>query len=464
MMRLGLLLCLLLTGHPAVANTWEYRLRFQPADESLQMRVCPPADDQIVRLRATSGEAAQYLLRSATRWQRNGRNMSAESTGCAYYRVAMGHLTNRRERGHGYKIGDDLLSWPDKWLWWPADRQAQIELTADLPAGWQISTPWPQPDTTRPVFRLGGWPRSWPALVALGRFQIQRLRHGAGRIDLALIGPLDAAQRAKLTRWADYTTGLLDQAGGFPLPQAQVLVVPIGGGNGPVPWGQVYRAGYGAVHFFVNADLSYQTFVDDWTGAHELSHLLHPYLGDGGRWMGEGLASYYQNLLRIRSGDLSTFQGWQKLVQGFERGRKDRAQNQTLGDVSDNMHRNRAYMRVYWSGAAYWLQTDVELRRRSGGKQSLDQLLKRFAEGHLPAQRTWRPIEFARELDRLAELRIFEPALMEAESAMNFPDLRPLWQDLGLRTNGSNQLQGFDNDAPLASIRLDINRPMDGKN
>ncbi|MCB1609863.1 MAG: hypothetical protein KDI71_23120, partial [Xanthomonadales bacterium] len=72
-MRLGLLLCLLLTGHPAVANTWEYRLRFQPADESLQMRVCPPADDQIVRLRATSGEAAQYLLRSATRWQRNGR-------------------------------------------------------------------------------------------------------------------------------------------------------------------------------------------------------------------------------------------------------------------------------------------------------------------------------------------------------------------------------------------------------
>ncbi|MCB1610004.1 MAG: hypothetical protein KDI71_23840, partial [Xanthomonadales bacterium] len=93
----------------------------------------------------------------------------------------------------------------------------------------------------------------------------------------------------------------------------------------------------------------------------------------------------------------------------------------------------------------------------------LDQLLKRFAERHLPAQRTWRPIEFARELDRLAELRVFEPALVQAEAAMNFPDLRQLWADLGLRTDSANRLQGFDDEAPLAGIRLAINRPLQAK-
>ncbi len=459
MIRFCLLALLLTAASMARAETWQYQLRFDAADETLQMRVCPPDPGQMVALRAYRGDAQRYLIADETDWRLSGRELRAREPGCARYAVAMGRLADRRERGHGYRIGDDLLSWPDQWLWWPRQRSAQIELHTELPPGWQLSTPWPQPDPDQPVYRLGSWPRGWPALVGIGRFQIERLQHGEGRIDVAVMGPLDATQRRKLIRWVDYTTGLLDYSGGFPLPQAQVLVVPINSGSGPVPWGQVYRAGFGAAHFFVNADLSYQTFVDDWTGAHEISHLLHPYLGNAGRWMGEGLATYYQNVLRIRSGDLSEFQGWQKLIQGFERGRKDRAQNQSLTDVSNSMHRNRAYMRVYWSGAAYWLRTDVELRRRSGGSNSLDQVLKAFGECCLPGQRTWTPIEFARELDRLANQDIFVPALREAESAMNFPDLRPLWQDLGLRTNRANQLQGFTDSAPLASIRQAINQP-----
>lgn len=450
-------LFLIAAAHAAHADVWKYELGYSLDDESLSMSVCPPDPKQTISLRATSSGAGAYLIAGSSKWRRSGRRMTAHQPGCASYRVELGRMADRKERGHGYRIGDDLLSWPDKWFWWPQDRQAQIELRTDLPSGWQMSAPWPQPDPSKPVYRLDGWPRSWSALVGLGTFKIERLQHGVGRIDLAVMGPLDAQKRAKLTRWVDYTTGLLDQSGGFPLPQAQVLVVPIGGGNGPVPWGQVYRAGYGAVHFFVDADESYQSFVDDWTGAHELSHLLHPYLGTEGRWMGEGLATYYQNVLRIRSGDLTQFRGWQKLMQGFERGRKDRSNGQNLTDVSNDMGRNHAYMRVYWSGAAYWLQTDVELRRRSGGQQNLDQVLKLFAACCLPGQRTWKPIEFARELDRLADTNIFVPALRESVAAEYFPDLRPLWTDLGLRVDSDNKLQGFSDDSPLAAIRQGIN-------
>jgi hypothetical protein len=67
-----------------------------------------------------------------------------------------------------------------------------------------------------------------------------------------------------------------------------------------------------AVLLYVRKGASLEELRADWTAAHELSHLFHPYLGDDGRWLAEGLASYYQNVLRARSGLLEEADAWRR--------------------------------------------------------------------------------------------------------------------------------------------------------
>lgn len=439
------------------AADWHYTLQLDGGQERLRVQVCSPAAAPL-RLQALDRAALDELIAPLDDgWQLHSRPLQLSHAGdCAAYGVDLGRLADRRRSGHGYRIGPDLLTWPEAWLWWPVDRAAQVRIDVDLPPGWRLSTPWPQPDPTRPRYRLGSWPRDWPGLVAFGRFDQRAIGEPGNALKLAILGDLAPAKRDELAAWIGHLLGLLKPVGGLALPQAQVLVVPVGSGRGPVPWGQVYRAGYGGVHFFVNADRPLEDFLADWTGAHEFSHLLHPYLGTRGRWMAEGLASYYQNVLRGHGADLSEGEVWDKLLAGFDRGRRDRSAGQPLAEVAQRMRSERAYMRVYWSGAAWWLQRDVELRLHSDGKLGLDGLLARFGAAHLPANRRWTPKEFAAALDRLAGVALFADAVDEAQQARHFPELGDLQRRLGLQTDASGRLTRIDDAAELASLRRQI--------
>ena len=77
------------------------------------------------------------------------------------------------------------------------------------------------------------------------------------------------------------------------------------------------------VEFFTATQATTDSLQRAWTGYHELAHLLIPYQGWGGAWFSEGLASYYQNILQARVGILTEQQMWQKLYEGFQRGRGD---------------------------------------------------------------------------------------------------------------------------------------------
>ena len=53
-----------------------------------------------------------------------------------------------------------------------------------------------------------------------------------------------------------------------------------------------------------------------------------PYITSRHRWMSEGFASYYQNILMARAESIHRRErAWKKLWDGFERGRQSRAQN-----------------------------------------------------------------------------------------------------------------------------------------
>ena len=67
---------------------------------------------------------------------------------------------------------------------------------------------------------------------------------------------------------------------------------------------------------------------------------------------------------------------WQNLYAGFERGRKSHPELSPNQATSESIRSSR--MKVYWSGAALALMADVQLRERSNGEESLDDVLDRL--------------------------------------------------------------------------------------
>jgi predicted metalloprotease with PDZ domain len=113
-------------------------------------------------------------------------------------------------------------------------------------------------------------------------------------------------------------------------------------------------------------------------------------------------------------------------------------------------------MKVYWSGASLALMADVELRRRSGGTESLDRVLDRFQRCCLPSARSWSGVELFEKFDTLLDKPIFMNLYRQYADAVDFPDARPVLEQLGIEIR-DGQFHLNDN-AELAFIREAITR------
>jgi hypothetical protein len=159
--------------------------------------------------------------------------------------------------------------------------------------------------------------------------------------------------------WMESVTSALAAVyGRWPRDEIRVEISPIGlHTKDPVPWAKVQRGHPDTVSFYIDALASQDSLIRNWTAYHEFSHLLIPYRGWGDIWFSEGLASYYQNLLQARQGVFSQQEMWDRLYAGFMRGRNRNKRPQlTLSELSPQMHDTGSYMRVYWSGAWYFLR------------------------------------------------------------------------------------------------------------
>ena len=88
--------------------------------------------------------------------------------------------------------------------------------------------------------------------------------------------------------------------------------------------------------------------------------------------------------------------------------------------------------RSYWSGAAIALMADVQLRERSGGTESLDDILDRFQACCLPSNRVWSGPELFAQFDELASAPVFMPLYKRFADTAGFPDMSGIFERLGL--------------------------------
>jgi hypothetical protein len=243
-------------------------------------------------------------------------------------------------------------------------------------------------------------------------------------------GEFSTAQRMKLKTWlgsVSQTVSLLH--GSLPRQKIRIALKPYPARQA-VPFARVLRYEPEGVLFYVNPEHPLDEFVTDWTAYHELSHLFIPYPGLDDVWFSEGLASYYQNILQFRAGLLTREQTLQHLRGGFDRGRKDAKHSElTLGELTPVMREKHTFMRVYWSGALYFLEADIELRKlttETDTPMTLDDVLREFGACCLLEDREWTGLEIAEQFDQIIGAPLFVPLYKAYEQTNAIPNYLPL--------------------------------------
>ncbi len=422
--------------------------------DSLKVHACF-AGTHPSRLHAAAPQAGDYLRdvrvvggRPVPRTTIRGNQIRLSHlprNSCIAYMVDLDGAARQPKQELARRVGGDLLTSPGVWLWRPRTLKAKedIELIFRLPRGLSVSAPWKRVHASgrTVMYRIGHRPPDWPAVVAFGRFRVERLRVAGTTLRLTLLdGVPPRTDAEKIRGWLSHAARTVGNAyGTFPVPSPQVLVIPRGRGGEPVPFAFVVRGGGEAAQFSIDQRRPYEEFLKDWTATHEFSHMLLPFIDRNEAWLSEGVASYYQNVLRARIGDLTPEQAWQELHAGFQRGIKGMA-GLTLDEASRNMYRDHAFMRVYWTGAAIALLADVRLREQSAGRQSLDGALAELRTCCLPSDRMWSARELMERLDAITRTSIFRGLYDEYAHARRFPDFLEAYRKLGLRA-GEGTLQ-----------------------
>ncbi|TWX63186.1 hypothetical protein [Colwellia sp. C1TZA3] len=260
-----------------------------------------------------------------------------------------------------------------------------------------------------------------------------------------------------LTDWVIHANQALRLVyGTLPMENFLTVIEASNQGTSAVPWGEVSRSLPPTVTLVVNLNSSLEALKADWTIYHEFSHLLIPYDATDARWFSEGLASYYQNITQARIGMFNEQTMWQKIYEGFERANKQQNYaHQRLAYVSDHISQNHNYMRIYWSGALYWLKADIALRelsKNTAKPYSLDLALKQLqaccSKQYLSAT------EITQKLDELSQSEIFSALLTKFSASYAIPDYLALLSSLGVEV--SNARIKLNNHAKLSLQRKAI--------
>lgn len=234
-----------------------------------------------------------------------------------------------------------------------------------------------------------------------------------------------AAEQTLIEDWLQRVQqGVIRLVGPVPY-QAHVHLHRRPSDRSPVPWAKTRKYGVPAVHFYVDPSHGAQALAADWTAAHELVHLLFPYLGEDSRWFAEGVASYLQYQVMYLNGKRSWTATVDKLGERFARGRGSRrGRGLSIPEHSRVLSRTRGHVRLYWGGAAYFLLADQALAEQTADRAQplrLNDLIGRYVDC---CWKLWGADAMAmiRAFDRLSETAVFRETFEATMMPERFPD------------------------------------------
>lgn len=174
------------------------------------------------------------------------------------------------------------------------------------------------------------------------------------------------SEKEKLIQWIDEVGDAVEQTIGVYPFQVQIYFHRANKSSEPVPWAHTDRNEEQAVHFHVDPSYNLQSFLNDWTAAHEISHLSIPYVGKEYSWFSEGYASFMQWQIMQVQGVITKSELKEKYVQRISRAKLKYASKQSFLSVFRFLRNRHDYPSVYYGGACYFLKVNQILIKDCG--------------------------------------------------------------------------------------------------
>jgi hypothetical protein len=384
----------------------------------------------------------------------DGKRISLESIddgGCAGYVVDIDDLLGAYWQS-GVDTGGGLLLNGTGWLLRPenAPETASGTLRFDLPEGVDAAVSWPREGDG---YRITPRTMRFLSHTAFGRLERTSVEAAGATLDIARLPGELALSEDDLRSWiSEAAGGVSTITDGFPASHALVTIVPAGTRGNGVLFGNVGRGGGSSLMLIVASSATLDEVRRDWVAVHELSHLTVPFVRRDDMWISEGLATYYQEILRARIGVHTPAQAWAALAEGYANGERE-GTGRTLEQESHDIDRTHEFRRVYWAGAAIALQADVLLRREG---KSLDEAVRAVSREFPAPPRAWSAAQLMAALDRASGTDVFARLAAQYLPSTEFPNVVETYEFLGVvPAEDAFELR----DAPGAAIRDAIMRP-----
>jgi hypothetical protein len=374
--------------------------------------------------------------------------------------------------------GGDVVAPASTWMLRPAPLAAHVpvSLHVRVPDGMRFASALRRGEEEG-TFALRSEELRTLGFTAFGAFTALRVEATSGTVEVAILRGPRAASDAQLARWIGDTARALDHVfGRFPVRRAALVIVPRK--DDEHSFGRTLPSGGPSIAIALGEHAGAFELERDWILAHEMFHLGVPSFWNEGVWLDEGLATYYEPIIRARANMMDTSAVWDAFAREMPRGLAH--DGVSLADSHDRD-------RIYWGGAIFALRADIEIRKRTGGARSLDDGLRRALDLGGDATHVWSLSRYLRVLDEATGVPVLRSLYAEARGERPSTDCSPegragawtgmlvggascptierdefadLLRALGVhRTSGGVTLL---DDAPLAHLRHDLVTPSGG--
>lgn len=227
------------------------------------------------------------------------------------------------------------------------------------------------------------------------------------------------------------------------------LVILVPSDRGGVPFGRVMSLGGSAVTVLVGKQATQQDLYDDWVLVHEFLHLGSPLMRDTGPWLNEGIATFYEPVLRARAGWKSEDEVWREWISQMPRG---------MPAMTEIGLENAGRGGIYWGGALFVLMAEIDSLKASAGKIGFSDCLRSVLAEGADATVKWPTRQLLQRCDALLGGPVLAPladqhiAQGSKVGAGGETGLSQIWNLLGVALTGDGKIS-YDDHAELAWLR-----------